>query len=228
MSTIQLFNDEIEKKIYKKYIWITPIAIISFILLTFLKSYTYCKSKFYFDLKYIPVIKFLMLVGLVGAIICSIASIISSFFKCVDRKAFYDINLFCKTYDKPTKDRYYDNYTIFFRDLWKEEEKIYNNIIYLFLFILRNINCFLTTFFTFLIIKNLRPEFYVIAISIYYFIIELLRFINFLIEGKYENFNLYDVLAEIFSFIGVAIYLELIELNFCYFYLLKINYINCN
>ena len=82
------------------------------------------------------------------------------------------------------------------------------------MFFLRSINSFVTILFTFLIIKYLSPEYTVISNSIYYFIIDIFKLINYLITGEYQYFSIYNILSELFSIIGAAIYLEFIELNF--------------
>ena len=207
LSIIDIFKNEQDDKIYKTYIWITPIAIICFILTIFLKSYSYCKSKYYFDLKYISVFRFLMFLGIIGAIICLIATIISSSFSCDNN--FKYVNSICRLYYSPEKNvRYYDNIKILFKELYKLKGA------YILIFFLRSINSFFTTLFTFLIIKYLSPEYTVISNLIYYFILEIFRLINFFIKHEYQYFSIYTILSELFSIIGTAIYLEFIELNF--------------
>ena len=212
LSIINIFNDDQQDTIYKEYIWITPLAIIGFILIIFIKSFTYCKAKYYFDYKYLSVFKFLISVGIIGTIICLIATIISSNIVCVKKQQFKYINSICKLYDSEKKIKYYDNIIVFFRELYKND-KIFKGA-YLILFFIKNINTFLTNLFTFLIIKYLSPEYCVISTSIYYLALEIFRFIDYLITRKYKNFSIYNILSELFAIIGGAIYLEFIELNF--------------
>ena len=48
MKTLSLgfrFYDDPKERLYKSYKWIIPIGIITFILLSLLRAYTFCKIK---------------------------------------------------------------------------------------------------------------------------------------------------------------------------------------
>ena len=48
LSAKEILKDDNDKKLYKSYIWLIPLSVIIFILATFLKSYVYCKAKYFF------------------------------------------------------------------------------------------------------------------------------------------------------------------------------------
>jgi hypothetical protein len=220
LSLKDTFKSE-EDTLYKLYVWTIPLGVVSFIFAQFLKAYSFCKAKYFFDLKFITISQFLKFYGLIGSIISILGSIIFTYTKCHKKyKDFPNIKYICEHYDRSIKngesDNYFDNFKLYFDD-WDRNIKS-KKVGYSFLFILKNLFATLTGFFTFSIIKNLSPEYYVCANSIYFLIVDLLKFIGHLISSEYE-FEKYDMISEIFVFIGVTVYLEIIELNF-----FKLNY----
>ena len=219
ISDIYLLNDNNEKRIFKKYIWIIPIVIIGFLLISFLRVYVLCQIKWFLDFKYISPIKFLIWYGLVGFAFCSFLGIISSSFKCPNIDYHENVIYFCKvneTSSDGSKTFYYDNFSIFFKDLWRENRDLIDNIIYLILFIVRIFLSFLIKLFSLLIIQKLDPVFYISCNSLFYFITETVDNIsNYLIEREFDEYNFFENLAELFSVLGNILYLELVELNFC-------------
>ena len=109
---------------------------------------------------------------------------------------------------------YYDNFSYFFKQLWREDKDIGLNIVYIILFIFKIILFFIKTLISILTIKHLNPEFFLCAYEIKYFITRLLELINAIIQNKQILLKIFRVLIEIFSTFGVLIYLELIELKF--------------
>lgn len=214
ISLIDIFKND-EEKLYKVYIWVIPIAIIGFIFAEFLKSYAYCKARYYFNLKFISISRFMKFYGLLGSIICLLGSIISTYTECTSYYDNKNIKYVCRIYE--TSHNYFDNFKIYFDRFWNKETTS-ENVKYVFLFILKNLFICTTNFFTFCIIKHLGPEYTVCANTFYYLIIEILKGIGYLISHENE-FEKYKTISEIFSIIGSGIYLEFIELNFC-----KLNY----
>ena len=212
IDIINIIKDDSEKKIYKEFIYLIPIALIGFILFIFLQSYAYCQAKYYFDYKYISVNKYLMWTGIIGGIITFIGGFIAGFKECVPYSQYKYIKYICKIYDTDYNHKFYDSFKIFFKQLWKKKSTLIS-IEYIFLFILKNFNSFLTTYFTFLIIKNLSPEYFICANSIYYFITSIFSVIDSILSKKGVKQN--TALSELLSITGTAIYLEFIELNFC-------------
>ena len=212
IDIISIFKDDSDKKLYKEYIYLTPLVLIGFILFIFLQSYTYCQAKYYFDYKYISINKYLMWTGIIGTIITFIGSFVSGYKECMSYNDFKYIRTICKVYETDYNHRFYDNFKIFFKLLWKKKNT-FISILYIFLYILKNINSFLTTYFTFLIIKSLSPEYFICANSIYYFITSIFSMIDSYLSNKGITKN--TALSELFTIIGTSIYLEFIELNFC-------------
>ena len=221
LSIVFRMFDSHKKRIYQEITWIIPIAIISYILITLQRAYSYCKTKWLFELKFISPLKLLTLYGFFGAIFCFILSIIPTLIPC--NKSFSQIELICTLTTKDTLNDstiyYYENYIIYFKHLWNDE-KIYINIIYLFLFVLKIFLCFLIKLYLMLIIYNLSPEYLICSNCLLYFIIELADFILFVIKIKKEesSFRIYKFFGSLNQFIcllGCIIYLEIIELNFC-------------
>lgn len=214
-NIIDYFDNTI--KIYKTYKIIIPIGIIIFLLISFLRAYVSCKIKWLMDLKYISPNILLMLYGIIGIIICSIICTITTFVPCEDviisynemikicrqnKTIFYNNNTEIKTLN------YYDSFSIYYEKLCKGD--IFKNICLIIMKVLVN---FLVKFFSILILKYLNPFFFIIASSIYFF---FYRLINIIFPNKDNENGIYiEFIAEIFSIIGILVYTELIELNFC-------------
>ena len=215
-------NEDNEEKIYKIYKWIIPILIIIIIISYFFRDFSICRIKWLLDYKYYSVSKILMIYGLFGFIICIIASIISSNIKCVDKENTFEyIDLICTVNITNNDDKtiiyYYDNFNVYFRDLWKSNRSILINFLYIILNFIRIFLFFLLKLFSMLIIKHLNQVYLICATSIFYFSLRLLRIIFSLIlkDDNSLNVKIYELIAELFSIFGILFYLELIELNFC-------------
>ena len=175
LTLIFRFIDDPDERLYKIYKWITPIGIIFYILLTLLRSYTFCKIKYLFDLKFIFSSKFLALYSFLGTFICLIVSIITSKYSCGYKTDFKNINLICTT-TKDNNEFYYDNYSIFFKALWDKDRDNYINIIYIIIFIIKIMLSFGIKLYCLLIIKKLNPEYLICSNTLYSFIIDLFDF----------------------------------------------------
>ena len=218
ISNILLLNEE-KDKIYIDYTWIIPILIVSFLIIDFMKDYSYCKIKWFLDFKYISPVKVLIWFGFFGTIFTFILSIISSFIKCGYEDSFNYIDSICQIYKKDSNGKtiyYYDNFSIYFENLWRKDRKNTSNFFYIILILFRISICFLKELFSILIIQKLNPIFYICSISIFYFFSESVKHITNYIEK--ENFKKYEIftnLAELFNILGTIYYLELIEFTFC-------------
>lgn len=206
--------------INKKY-WI-PIGIIFYLIIISLRSYANCKIKYIIDYKYISIIKLLIFYGFSGILVCSLICLVATYQKCN-----YDIclidnnNLF-----EPKK--YYDNFLIYI-------DKINNTsnlerateILYIILASLINFFCVISKV---LIIKYLSPIHIISSFSIYFIFAQIMVLIvnkikndhffkinNEEYESKVFIKYILDISNDIFLFLSVMIYLELIELNFCGF-----------
>jgi hypothetical protein len=215
-----ILNDDKEERLYKYYKWIIPIGIIFFLLNTYLRAYTFCKIKWIIDIKFYSPIKFLLLYGLTGALICFGFSIISHNIPCVDVNSFTHISLICtvnKTDNNNNTINYYDNFSIYFSS--------FGNAKYVFLYIFKIITSYGVKLYSILIIKYLSPEYLICINSFYFFITGMIDSIYYLSKGintKKETINGYkyiDIAVDLLHFLGSVIYLEFIELKFC-----KLNY----
>ena len=132
ISIIFIFKDG-EEKIYIKYTWIVPIGIIFFILLYLLDAYIICKMKWYFDLKFISEKKVLIFLGIMGLLIFLICSLISNFIECQENDY---TSLFCTAYEDENSPKYVDNFSIFFKNIWKEDRTPFVNCVYILIILL--------------------------------------------------------------------------------------------
>lgn len=233
-------KSEENKPIYVTYN-IFAIGIIGFLIYMIsitLRAYSNSKLKWLMDLRYIDVSKILILHGLMGAIICLIISIISTFAKCKDIKNdnTIDINDYIchvtnNTYNDDNKDSnstkqlYFENLQLYFEKFkCNDGKEIFFEI---FLILLIMIITFFLKYFILLIIKYLTPVYATFYLPIYFLFQKLLLGLYSLIrEGKFfieKNIRIckfhFDILGDLLSIIGFLIYLEIIELNFC-----KLNY----
>ena len=217
LSTIYRFIDDDNKKIYTKYLWIIPIGIIFSILITLLRAYTFCKIKYLFNKLILPS-QILIFSSFLGAALSFIASIISSIYPCTNH--YYDlkddsfmdyfIKSICKIREKNSSVLYFDSYSVYFKELFK------NNILLIILFIFKIGIFTCNKIFYIYIIKNLSPEFIICANSLSHILFELFDFLFFIFKNtEFKFYKFYSMIAQIFCFIGSIIYLELIELHFC-------------
>ena len=213
------------KIIYIKYIWIIPIGIIIFLLNIFLYDYEICKLKWFLDFKYISPLKFLMWFGFIGSIISLIFGIISTEIKCIDESTFRDIKYFCKV-NKTIVDNslnfYYDNFSVYFRNLWNIDKSIWYNFAVLCLFLLRIILFFFKKYFAILIIQKLNPVYFIGANSLFFLlqksIIDIAEYVdnkNNYRNNYRNNYHYLIDIANLINLLGIIFYLELIEFNFC-------------
>ena len=223
-STSLMYFDE-EPKIYKTYKLLIIIGIILFILISYLRAYVTCKIKWLIDLKYISSSKLLMLYGLIGTVFCSIACIFTTFFHCQDTIISYkEMKNICRLNQtifllngnktENISNYHFDSYKIYYQKLLDGDNfYIFKNIC---LILSKTLVCFFVKLFSMLIIKYLNPAYFICSSSFYYFLLRLLRIIvSFIKKEDVENNEYLDFFIEIFSILGILVYTELIELNFC-------------
>jgi hypothetical protein len=168
--------------LYKSFNWIICIGIsISFILITFLRSYIFCKIKWFMEIKFYSPIKILVLYGLIGAIICFSISIISNGIPCVDENIYKDIHFICKVNktDNDSSIYYYDNYSAFFSS--------FGNALYVVIYIINIIASFGVKLFSIIIIKHLCPEYLICANALYYFTVGVFEILIHLYKGIFKG-----------------------------------------
>ena len=161
--------------------------------------------KYFFDLKYISELKFMRWYGLIGAIICFIGGIITTFIPCVNNNIFEGINYICKI--NSNNSLFFDHFLIFFKSIWS-----FN----IFILIIKILLKFLLDLLMVKIIKIFNPEYFICANYFYYFI-------KYSFQMIYDAFNpnqfhyilIFKYIVQIFAILGNLIYLELVQLNFC-------------
>jgi len=200
----------VDEEIYniKEKLILIPTGIISFLIIMFIRSYSNCKIKWISDYKDISVSKILIFYGLFGTIMCSLVSLFTTFVEC---------NEYINCDIKKDGKKYFEHFSIFYENISSSK------IIFTFLIILNIIFGFLKSLFYLVIIKYLTP-FHAIALpSIYYFLLIVILGFHTLINQKKKKeakrieifFTICDIMADFFTIIGIFIYSEIIELNFC-------------
>ena len=203
-------SSNIKLETFIEFPWVTPIGIILFLLIYFSESFIVCKLKWYFDLRFISESKMLIIYGILGTVIFLLWSIIVNFIKCNEDAFSKKICIVSES-----SEYYFDNFIIFFKNIWREERSSFENIGYIILLILRIAISAYQYFLVFLIIKVLGPEYYIFAHWLCNIIVDIIRFIYKIIVNEFGNDFILNFVAEIISILGIIIYFEFIELNFC-------------
>ena len=89
------------------------------------------------------------------------------------------------------------------------------NILYLFLFLIQLLLNAFRLLYSLLIIRNLSPEYYLCSFGIYFFIVRFFELLKAILNDENIKAVTFNLLADSWSLIGILIYLEIIELNFC-------------
>ena len=187
-------------KYYSDYWGIIPLGFITYLIIMISRAFALSEIKVLMQYKYLSPIKLLIIYGMVGIIITTIIGIISSFIEC-NKNYSYLVLKICKIEDKTNKSYFFENFKI-----WKDEINIVEIIILLIGII---INFFYRLFY-FFIIKNLTAI-HIIFSNLFYS--TLLSTIG---NMSYINFSdkVFIFIIYIIIFVGLLIYLEMIELDF--------------
>jgi hypothetical protein len=217
-------NGDNEEIIYKNEP-IYLIGIIVYLILIILRSYVNTKIKWLMDLKYISLSRLLLLYGLIGIIMSSVACTITTFISCS--------NCLCQIFNIEDKKNYFDNFDVYFTEFKGLEEK--EKIIEIIIKIIGAITFFFNKYFSLLIIKHLSPVYVIFSFPIFFFLKKIILILNtFIFKGSFfdksepiRNTKFFlDLSSDIISVFGFLIYLEIIILNFCKFnYNIKYNII---
>ena len=234
---ISFYENETDILYVEKVLFI-PIGIAIYIILISIRSYVYSKIKWFMDLKYISSIQLLVFYGILGTIICSICCTITTFFKCEkiededhkddiydficlveDNITYTDISNTTNIINKTEKNIYFDSFKLYFK-LFSDDWEIFKEIL---IIIFGFISFFFSAYFTIQVIKYLTPVYLVFSNPIHFFFQKLLL----VIVNYFENDELIkddekqnsakfilDITGDLFSFIALLIYLEIVELNF--------------
>ena len=232
-SIITSLKDKSEEEkpiIYVKYniFLLSFIGLIIYLFSITLRSYANSKLKWFLDLRYLLSSKLLVIYGLIGIIVCSIISLVSTFIKCknIDNKIEFNDYICSLTNNVYTKDNYtelyFENFKLYLEKFsYKDIKEISFEI---FLTILNMIISFLDKYFYILLIKYLSPVYIIFANPLYFMNQKLMLGLYtllmertfFLIKNTYSIQKFYfDISGDLLSIFGFLIYLEIIELNCC-------------
>ena len=208
-SFILTLSDE-KDIIYKEHPIFIPIGIIIHFIILFIRSYSNCKIKWLTDTKYITTSKFLLIYGIIGTICCTVIFTITTLVDCGKNK----LEL---CYIEKDGKSYYDSFTAFYDEYFKDSFKFIDII----LFIILVISKFFVSLYYVLTIKYLTPVYAVCLPSIHYFILQIILVFNTIIQGKTEIISsqlakvIIEILTDFFSILGIFVYIELIEIRIC-------------
>ena len=200
---------EEDKTFYQRY----PLLfffILLYLLLILLRSYVNTQIKILMDLKFVTSRALLIFYGIIGFFMCLLAGIFTSFVPCFD----FINNYVCKMNygDK----MYYDHFLNYIES-WQ------NILVRLIVILLGAITFFFDKYYCIMIIQNYTPIHPIFSFFIQYFIEKTFLLIFtpiffpddfFPKRNQFKKFLL-DESVDIASIIGLLIYLEMIELNFC-------------
>jgi hypothetical protein len=230
--------------IYQKLLYI-PIGILLYIIIIVMRAYVNTKIKWFMDLKYISPSKLLIYYGIMGTIICTSVSTVTTYIKCDlsdYEKKLYNYYICKIPYNGSdikinSTERYFENFKIYFDTFLGKVNTEHNNIeiIYeIIIIFLGMITFFFHKYFMIKVIQDLTPVYLVLSIPLYYIFQKIILVINNILKkGTFFSNDAIDFIiskfildfsGDLFSIIGFLIYLEIIELNFCdYNYNIKIN-----
>lgn len=213
MKIISIIYLNINNKEEETEIWWIFLGILCFLVVFSTEAYIFCKIKYYFEYKFISEINMQMAFGFFGFIFSVIVSLAVNFIECGDNNASEEL---CDVYEDNNSTLYFDNYGVFFKSMWKKDRAGFINCIYIFLILVKIVFWTGEYFFCFFIIKVLNPIYLVCIYSIISFISTLILLVFYISNNSEEKNDLYfELFARFFAILGIIIYLELIELNFC-------------
>ena len=217
---IVVINDDEDRKknsifeYYSKNLGIIPFGIITYLMIMISRAFALSEIKVLMQYKYLSPIKLLIIYGIIGAIITIIIGIISSFIEC-NKIISFSVLKICRIKDNKYESYFFENFRIW----WNDEF----NISGIFLLLTGIIMNFFYRLFYILIIKNLTAIHIIFSNLFYTNLLGSIRYIKILINSEDNNninlINIFILFIHIIIFIGLLIYLEMIELNFC-----KLNY----
>ena len=224
---IYLFSDEFKDEIYNKHKFLYFIGIISFFIIIILRAYSITEMKAFMDFKYVSPSKLLIYMGSIGVLVNIIIMLIFTYNKCatVDN---IDIHL-CNIVENDNTNReeaYFENFFIYFKILKQSinDDKSFEVIIEVITSFFGSLTYFCYTYFFILIIKYLSSVHYIFYSFIKSFFVSIISIIISIIDNSYFNgkdFNvtifITKIISDIATALGLLIYCEIIELNFCGF-----------
>lgn len=224
---IHLFSDIFKERIYNKDKFLYSIGIFSYLIIITLRAYSITELKLFMEYRFVSPFKLLMFIGLIGIFINIIIMIIFTYNKCATVNNI-DIHLCCVDKNGNRNESYLENFYIYYEILHNSiiNDKSYEVIIEVCTYFIGIISHFCYIYFYFLVIKYLSCVHCIFYSLVYAFAVRnfslIAGLINTLIKTR-EPFNIYifflTITSDVFSGLGICIYCELFELNFC-----KLNY----
>ena len=196
-------------KIYREYWGVIPLGIITYLIIIISRAFALSEIKVLIEYKYISPIKLLIIYGIIGTIITTIIGIISTFIECNNST----LSLYLKICQiKDNNIMYFEHFKI-----WLEDEI---NISGIFLLLIGIIMNFFYRLFYILIIKNLTAIHIIFSNLFSAYLLAIIGYINNYINNHFHiHINFFIIvfifIINIIIFIGLLIYLEMIELDFC-------------
>ena len=214
ISSINDNNQERKNKSVFKYYsesWeVIPFGIFIYIIIMTSRDFALSEIKILMQYKYFSIFNILIIYGFIGIILTAIIGIISTFIEC---NKYYSASVLkiCKIKDNTNK-IYLENFKIW----WNDEINI-SKIIILLIGVILNY-CY--RLFYILIIKNLTAIHIIFSFLFYTYFLGMIGNIKNYLDNKNDNISslLSDALVltiHTVVFIGLLIYLEMIELDFC-------------
>ena len=200
---------EEDKTFYERYPFLCFFSLF-YLILIFIRSYVNTQLKILMDLKFVITRALLMSYGLIGLCMCLLAGIFTSCVPCFD----FIYNYVCKM--NYGDNMYYDHF-LNYVESWK------NMLVRLIVIILGAITFFFNKYYIIMIIKYYTPIHVIFSYPVQFFIEKTFLLIFTAIFFPDELFSRQNQLkkfllnesGDIASILGLLIYLEMIELNFC-------------
>ena len=218
ITIILRFNSD-EQAIYTEYPWWIPVGFICYLILIAISAFINCSIKSFIDLKYTTISQLLMFYSFVGIVVSIITCIINTYVACseISNPNFIDAKM-CKV--KYNNNLYFDNFIKYFSSFTEEDP--FGKLMRTLIIILDSLTSFFKEYFYLLAIKYMGPVHITFAQPIFFILKKIVLIINNLIINqnifkdtsnyKPQRFFL-DIAGDIVCFIGLLVYLEIIELN---------------
>ena len=176
---ISFINKTDDAQIIDNRKWLIPIGIIVPLLAQTFRAFTYCNEKYYLEKRIIPIPYYLLSYGILGTITSTICALITSFVPCGDNTLSEFVKNIC-SYNEKEEIYYFDSYNIYFKNV--SSEFLGLRII---LIIIQALLYYGSNYYIYTIYKWLGPIYHICMKIFNYLILDILAFINDLINNKF-------------------------------------------
>ena len=208
----EMLNANVYKDINNKFGWyFIPIIILLYLVSMLSNAYSSITSKWLMDFKYITLNRILIYLGAIGLFYSLILLFIISHIPCSKNKYNF-ISYVCRITHR--NDIFYDNY----RTLGDIRNDKYLYIDIFAIMPIYIISSFLSILFDLLIIKDLDPFYLIPCDSTFFLIYEIIDYcLTSKLATLYRNLKFAcQICSNSIDIFLCSIYLEIIELHFCY------------